>query len=88
MREGLPLPKRIANAPTLFIGLELYYDAFWELDTCREVGWGWGPIPWSAIKDYAETFNFDDEQRDDLYYFIRVMDNAYLRYRHKKPAGK
>ena len=78
MRERLPLPSKIAKAPTLHIGLELYYDAFWELSTCRATGWSIGPIPWSAVNDYATTFGFDSEQRDALHHHIRVMDNAYI----------
>lgn len=84
VRRNKPLPKRIANAPELMLGLELYYDAFWDLATCRPIGLGAGSIPWSAIRDYALTFEFDEEQEDDLFYFIRAMDNAFLQFYNKK----
>jgi len=88
MRERLPLPDRIANAPQMYLGLELYYDAFWELGSCRALGWSVGPIPWVAINDYAVAFDLDEEQRETLSYMVRVLDQAYLGYHAPKPAGK
>lgn len=69
------------------MGLELYYDAFWDLNSCREVGFGLGPIPWTSIKDYAITFEFDTEQFEDLYYFVRSMDDVYMKF-HAPKKGK
>lgn len=83
MREGGRLPERIANAPQLQLGLALYYDAFWELDTCRSTGWGYGPIPWSAMRDYAVTFELEPEQEECLYYYVRRMDSEFLRFHSK-----
>ena len=89
MRERLPLPERIANAPQLQLGLELYYDAFWELGSCRVSGWSAGPIPWVAINDYAEAFEFDEEQREALTYYTRRLDQAYLMFHApKETKGK
>lgn len=87
MRERLPLPRKIANAPELNFGLELYYDAFWDLSTCRMSGYSLGPIPWGSVNDYASTFEFDDEQRHALHYYIRVMDNVYVKF-HSPKKGK
>jgi hypothetical protein len=87
-REGLPLPKKIANAPQLGLGLELYYDAFLELNSCRASGWGLMPIPWSAIRDYAETFDLDEEQFEDLYYYVRVMDTEFMKWHATHPGTK
>ena len=88
MRDGLPLPDKIKNAPILRLGLELFYNAFWDLDSCRNSGWGMGPIPWLAMRDYATTFGFTEEQEEDLYYHVRLMDNAYLDFYDKgsKPS--
>ena len=88
MRDGTALPKRIANAPTLHLGLELYYNAFWELSTCRSTGWGLGPIPWLAMREYALVYELTEDQEEDLYYFIREMDNAYVAYHNKDKPGK
>ena len=84
MREGLPLPNRIANAPELQLGLELYYDAFWELSTSRPSGFGVGPIPWLAVCEYARAYDFDEEQSVWLQQLVRVMDKTYLEHHASK----
>lgn len=84
MRFGQPIPDRILNAPELQNGLYLYLQAFFELDSERSHAFGARPIPWSSIKDYAAAFNFDECQTDDLFYFIRQMDNEHLKKLQKK----
>lgn len=95
MRERMPLPKKIQDAPELRLGLELYFGAFFDLNTCRQIGMGLAPIPWNCIKDYAQAYEFDESQTDDLFYFIRKMDHEYLKFHNrktqpslKKPHGK
>lgn len=88
MIRGLRLPGKIENAPELHMGLGLYYNAYWELTSCRASGWGIGPIPWSAILEYARFFEFSEEQEEDLLYYVRMMDNAYLDYKRSKEEGK
>ena len=80
LRSRRPFPEKIANAPSLMMGWELYWNAFWDLSTCRQSGFGAGPIPWLAIRDYAVTFGFDEDQEDDLYHFMRVLDNTFLEH--------
>lgn len=74
------LPPVIRDAPELTLGLALYYGAFWDLNSCRTVGMGEGPIPWLAIDAYATARGFDAEQRDDLHHHISAMDRAYLKH--------
>jgi hypothetical protein len=89
MAERSELPRRIRDAPQLDIGLELYYQAFWDLTTCRPSGYSVGPIPWSSIKEYSELCELDPEQVEDLFVFIRIMDNAYLDWVERKAkSGK
>jgi hypothetical protein len=47
---GLPLPGKIANAPDLEFGLEIFLAAFHDLESERVVGMDIGPIPRSAIR--------------------------------------
>lgn len=84
LADGIELPSKFANAPRLWPWLKLYWDAFWDLTTCRSSGLSVAPIPWSAVRDYAETFEFDDEQTSSLYFLVRAMDNAYMDYRARK----
>lgn len=87
-RNGWPLPKRIQEAPDLILGLELYYQAFMDLNTCRSIGFSAGPIPWTAVADYAAAHEFDSEQTEDLFFFTHVMDAAFLEYNNKKSTRK
>lgn len=90
MRARLPLPKAIQNAPDLPFGLELFYGAFLDLSLCRPAGWGVQPIPWLTIHEYAEAHGFDQETRDDLFFFVRSLDRAFCDYHAKQsqPSGK
>lgn len=84
-RERRPPPARIANAPDLLPGLELFYLAFMDLTSCRGQGYGTeGPISWLTIDDYAARCGYLGEQREDLIYHMQRMDAEYLKYKTKK----
>lgn len=83
-----PIPKAIAEAPQLRVGLELYYAAFMDLVGVRS-GFGDGPIPFSAISDWARAIELDQDQTEDLHYYISTLDAAYMEHvRKKTPKGK
>lgn len=79
MRSGQPLPDRIANAPELQLGLNLYMLAFFDLDSERTHSMGPSPIPWTSIVQYAAAFDFSEEQTEDLLYHIKKMDFWHLK---------
>lgn len=79
VRAGQPIPERIANAPELQPGLQLYMQAFFDLDSERSHAMGLVVIPWSSIAAYASAFEFDEEQTEDLFYFVRKMDTEHLK---------
>ena len=83
-RRKRPLPERIQNAPDLYTGLELFFEAFIELNTCRQTGWGPGPIPFTAIWDYCTFLGLTYEESGDLLYHVRRMDEAYLKHSARK----
>jgi len=76
---NLPLPSKIANAPQLRLGLELFFSVFRDLDSTRQIGNFEGSIPWTAIKQYCDEYDIVGEQRDDVFYFVRNIDEAYLK---------
>jgi len=82
------LPDRIANRPQLIQGLELYFIAWGDLDSERAVGFGLGPIPRSAMVNYAREYGFSEEQKEDLLYLVREMDNDFLARQSKKKPPK
>lgn len=81
-----PIPDRIANAPELEFGLDLYYDAFWDLTTGRQAGLGASPIAYMDMRDYALAHEYDEEQIEFLFHCVRMMDNAYLEFYNKKAS--
>lgn len=80
----MPIPNKIKNAPTLDMGLELFFNAWFELTSTRPVGMGTGPIPWNVVQDYAERFDFDDFQTEALHYYMGAMDTVYFEYQEIK----
>lgn len=90
LKQKMPIPDKIANAPELLTGLELYYDAFLELSTCRMFSMGVvGPIPWTAVLNYAESHGLAGE--DDFYLlvsYIRGMDEVFMKHMAKKMKDK
>jgi len=79
MRMGR-VPDKIANAPELTLGLQIYVDAWLDLNTCRNSGMNSGPIPWLAIHEWANINELDLEQRERLHSYIPAMDGAYFQY--------
>lgn len=83
-RSGQPLPERIANAPSLKLGLEFYLQAFFDLDSERVQGLGPGRIPWSAMTRYAEHHGLMEDETEMLRYFLQYIDTAYLNHKAEK----
>lgn len=56
-----------------------HWSAFSDLSSDRQVGFGIGPIPWTAIDRYAERRQIDDtDEYDRFLRLIRAMDRAFL----------
>lgn len=83
MRKALPT--NIANAPELDPGLDLFYNAFFDLDSERAMAaMGVGRIPSSAIRAYAHEFDLDERQSEQLSDYITQMDSAFIKYMSAK----
>lgn len=76
-----PLPKRVENKPYLFLGMALYLNAWFELDTERERP---RSISRSICFQYAYDFDLTEEQRDDLWFYIQRADTVFLEWWKKK----
>jgi len=87
-RMGQPMPDRIANAPELKQGLQLYLQAFLDLDSERSHAMAPTPIPWTSISTYARHLELDEEQTEALFFIINSVDGNHLaRLRKKMKAG-
>ena len=58
IRAGAKIPNEILEAPELYEGSKIYFDAFIALDTERSHAMGLTSIPWSKIKNYCDHYGF------------------------------
>jgi hypothetical protein len=73
--------KKVFCSSLMFI-----WDSFWELSTTRHE---LGPIPWTAINEYAKRFNIDDmDEFDSFLFFIRGLDTEFLDIKTKEIQSK
>lgn len=84
IEKGRPLPQWVEEAPELAPGDEFYLTAFWDLSTCRDLGWGVGPIPWRDIILYADRAGLEEDTATAFVAIIRHMDTAYLRWQEQE----
>lgn len=70
------------------MGLDLYFNAFLDLDTERNHHTGFSYIPFNSIVSYAKLYDFDEEQTEDLIYLIKQMDSAHIAKLQKKKDAK
>lgn len=73
------LPEKWRNIPEPDPQYQWVFSAFFDLSTCRQVGMGVGPIPWTAIQQYVTTYFLDDDQAYFLKRVVYGLDKVYLR---------
>jgi len=84
LSDGRELPERMQNAPQLLMGSGLYWDAFFDLSTCRPGSFGVAAIPWNVTKEYSEVYGFDAEQTESLFAIVGKMDDAFIKHQLSK----
>ena len=52
----------------------LFIRAWHDLGTCRQVGMGVGPIPWTAVMQWAQIEGLDDEAARLLWEVIVFLE--------------
>lgn len=92
LKNGSPIPDRILNKPVLRPGLDFYFTAFIELSTERQIGQAEGPIPLSAIREWAKDCGiYSPSEYERLKQLVWSLDTVYLNHRAtkiKEEAGK
>lgn len=64
------------------------WQTFWDLDTCRPLGFGgFGPIPWTALLVHQQRWGYDQDVFDYLWDLLRAMDATYLEHTSKRRTG-
>lgn len=85
IRNNLPYPDKIANAPALREFDIFYFNAYQELCTCRPYEGGF--IPWTALRDYGVYCGHDEEQFEDLKNIVYTLDNEMRAEAKAKDKG-
>jgi hypothetical protein len=80
LRPHEKVPDWIRNKPVLREDLMFYYIAFNDLDSTRGIGFAAGPIPWTAIRTYADAAKVYDVDFDLLVHYVRKLDAAFLTF--------
>jgi hypothetical protein len=63
----------------------LIWEAFQKLNTCRSQGLqGNGPIPWTAINEYAIRKGIYGHKFDRFEHLLEVMDGVFLSFEATK----
>ena len=81
----MPIPEKIKNAPELYMGLQLFFNAFTDLSSSRGAsGLSEGLIPWWVIQDYCDRNELDADTTEDMHYHICQLDLARAKYYKRK----
>lgn len=85
-KDGAHVPDletRVRPAPHL----TFYWNAFYNLSSDRQRGFGAGPIPWSSIDRYAIRYQVDQPEQFELFVrLVRAMDSVFLKDAAEKSA--
>ena len=73
----------IEQRPTI-TGYAWLWEAFIELNTCRQNGMSVGTIPWTAVQHYAEVLKFNEEETWMLHDVIRYLDDLFIKHHTQK----
>lgn len=82
-------PAQFYEQPDINPQWSFYWQAFHDLSSERQIGMAIGPIPRSAIKNYADEFSIVGDRFDSFERIIRSVDAEYLKLAQpKKPDEK
>ena len=65
-------------------GLEWLWNAYIELSSCRPVGFGFAPIPWTAFQLYIAANKLDSDEEELLSYTISTLDAIQQKHYSEK----
>lgn len=89
MKKGRAAPDWWDECPPLVEGDEFYLAAFWQLDTCRSLAQGsLCPIPWTAMVQYAQFHQLEDDVSEAFVQIITAMDATWLEWMREEQAAK
>ena len=88
MYDRSRLPAWVQDEPIRYRGDEFYFQAFWELSSCRQFGDLLGPIPWLAIAAYADRKHLDSTTSEMFESIMRSLDEEYIKWQQEARGAK
>lgn len=65
-----------------------YFTSFVTVSSCRPLGMSEGRIPWTAVWDYGDKMGLDEEEIEDLWMLVSLLDGEYLKLRQKQAENR
>jgi hypothetical protein len=82
--KGLKAPA-LDNRPDLESHVVWVWNAFQQLNSCRQFGMAVGPIPWTAVNEYAMRHGIVDmDDFEEFRFLIVAMDETFLSHNTRK----
>jgi hypothetical protein len=79
IERGRDAPPAFYDRPEIEPHLQLFWDAFWELSTERQLGNAIGPIPASRIREYLrDELDLHGNEYDRARAIVRRADDAWI----------
>lgn len=72
------------NRPHPFDDLAWILEAYDELATCKQVGFGEGPLPWGAVDRWCERYGMTLEEQEEFLVYLRAIDTEMCKPDPKK----
>lgn len=77
------------DRPELLVGLDVYFFAYQDLLSERQIGMGVGPIPWHCIHAWAVVNGITDlDEIDVLIHHVRALESADREFEENNPKPK
>ena len=80
------MPEPLLSKPDLSVAALWYWEAFVDLCSCRSYTFGGaGPIPWTAIDQYATRHGYgDSDSFESFKACVSHLDSLYLVHHQKE----
>lgn len=69
----------LAQSPKLDSDHRLYWDAFWELSSCRLSAMSIGQIPMTAMFEWCYFYEYTREESHFFVQVLRLLDAGYMK---------
>jgi hypothetical protein len=78
----------LAKEPELCVAGQVLRGAWDDLETCRQIGYSLGPIPWDVVSDWCQRHQLDHDVSLMVIHVIRYLDVSEARRRESERKVK